>query len=55
LSVLRDGEEIAKLIVTGVEANTSAANIIPSSVKGDVTVSPGDKVVPLIEEGGEAK
>lgn len=55
LSVLRDGEEIAQLIVTGVEANTSAANIIPSSVKGDVTVSPGDKVVPLTEEGGEAK
>jgi hypothetical protein len=52
LSVLRDGEEIAQLIVTGVEANTSAANIIPSSVKGDVTVSPGDKVVPLT---GEAK
>jgi hypothetical protein len=24
-------------------------------VKGDVTVSPGDKVVPLTEEGGEAK
>ncbi|MDB4500757.1 hypothetical protein N9224_01095 [Akkermansiaceae bacterium] len=51
LSVLRGGEEIAQLIVTGVEPNSAAANIIPSSVKGDQTVSPGDKVVPLqVEE-----
>ena len=53
LSVMRGGEEIAQLIVTGVEANSSAANIIPSSVKGDVTVSPGDTVVPADAE--EAK
>ena len=46
LSVKRGGEEVAQLLVTGVEANTAAANIIPSSVKGDVTVSPGDTVVP---------
>lgn len=50
LSVQRGGEEIAQLIVTGVEANSAAANIIPSSVIADVTVSPGDTVVPLAEE-----
>lgn len=50
LSVLRGGEEIAQLIVTGVEPNSAAANIIPSSVKGDHIVSPGDKVVPLQAE-----
>ncbi|MGJ8696120.1 MAG: hypothetical protein ACSHYF_07365 [Verrucomicrobiaceae bacterium] len=50
LSVVRNGEEIAQLIVTGVEANTAAANIIPSSVKEGETVSPGDKVVPLEAE-----
>lgn len=53
LSVMRGGEEVAQLIVTGVEANTAAANIIPSSVKDDVTVSPGDTVVPASAE--EAK
>jgi len=50
LSVMRGGEEIAQLLVTGVEANTSAANIIPSSVKGGATVSPGDTVIPASEE-----
>lgn len=53
LSVLRGGEEIAQLIVTGVEPNSAAANIIPSSVKGDVTVSPGDTVVPIAEEAAQ--
>lgn len=54
LSVLRGGEEIAQLIVTGVEPNSAAANIIPSSVKVDQTVSPGDKVVPLQAEEKKA-
>lgn len=53
LSVQRGGEEIAQLIVTAVEPNSAAANIIPSSAKGDVSVSPGDTVVPLVED--EAK
>jgi DNA repair exonuclease SbcCD ATPase subunit len=50
LSVLREGEEIAQLLVTGVESTSAAANIIPSSLNGDVTVNPGDTVVPVAEE-----
>jgi len=47
LSVLRNGEEIGRLEVTAVEANSSSANIIPSSLKGDTSLSIGDVVVPV--------
>ena len=47
LSVLNNGEEIAQLRVTAVEANSSSANIIPSSLKGDTSISIGDVVVPV--------
>ena len=47
LSVLNNGEEIAQLRVTAVEANSSSANIIPSSLKGDASISIGDVVVPV--------
>lgn len=47
LSVLNNGEEIAQLRVTAVEANSSSANIIPSSLKGDTSISIGDVVIPV--------
>ena len=47
LSVLRNGEEIAQIEVTAVEANSSSANIIPSSIKEDASISIGDVVVPV--------
>jgi hypothetical protein len=47
LSVLNNGEEIAQLRVTAVEANSSSANIIPSSLKADTSISIGDVVVPV--------
>ncbi|MGC6426519.1 MAG: hypothetical protein ACON5H_05920 [Akkermansiaceae bacterium] len=50
LSVQREGEEIAQLIVTGVEPNSAAASLIPTSIKDGVSVSPGDTVVPLAED-----
>lgn len=46
LDVVRDGETIAKLLVTAVERNTASASIIPDTVKADTTVSTGDLVVP---------
>lgn len=50
LSVLRNGEEIAQLRVTAVEANSSSANIIPSSIKEETSISIGDVVVPADKE-----
>ena len=50
LSVVRDGEEIAKLIVTTVELTSSAADIDPDSVADGVTVQAGDKVVAKMPE-----
>jgi hypothetical protein len=47
LSVQRNGEEIAQIQVTAVEANSSSANIIPSSLKGDSSISIGDIVIPV--------
>ena len=45
LSVMRDGAEIAKLIVTTVELTTAAADIDPDSLADGMTVQAGDKVV----------
>lgn len=50
LKVVRGDEEIARLIVSAVEANTAAANIIPSSITGDNDIAIGDVVVPLEDE-----
>ena len=47
LSVLNNGKEIAQLRVTAVEANSSSADIIPSSLKGDISISIGDVVIPV--------
>lgn len=54
LSVLRDGEEIAKLIVTTVELTSSAADIDPDSLEAGVTVQAGDTVVAKVPENAEA-
>lgn len=45
LEVVRDGETIAKLQVSSVEANSASASIVPDSVKDDVLMVPGDRVV----------
>ena len=45
LDVVRDGEVIGKLIVTTVEATSSAADIIPDSVPSGMSVFSGDSVV----------
>lgn len=47
LSVMKNGEEIARLTVTAVEANSASANIIPSSIKEEASISIGDVVVPV--------
>jgi len=49
LDVVRGDEVIAKLLVTAVERNTASASIIPDTVKEDVTISPGDLVVPGVK------
>jgi hypothetical protein len=46
LDVMRDGETIAKLLVTAVESTTSSASIVPDSIAADVTLMVGDRVVP---------
>ena len=46
LAVVRDGEPIAQLLVTSVESNSASASIVPDSVKEDVTLMVGDRVVP---------
>lgn len=46
LNVVRDGETIAKLLVTAVEAGSSSASIVPDSLAPDVTLQVGDRVIP---------
>ncbi|MEO7101292.1 MAG: hypothetical protein ABI162_18210 [Luteolibacter sp.] len=46
LDVVRDGQVIAKLLVTAVESGTASASIIPDSIAPDVTLMVGDRVVP---------
>lgn len=52
LDVVRDGNVIAKLLVTAVERNTASASIIPDSVAKDTTLMVGDKVVPSASQLG---
>lgn len=49
LDVVRDDEVIAKLLVTAVERGTSSASIIPDTVKADITIQTGDRVVPGVK------
>jgi len=53
LDVVRDGETIAKLLVTAVESNTSSASIVPDSIAQDVTLMVGDRVVPGQKAAGK--
>ena len=53
LKVVRGDRPIAELIVTAVEANSAAANIVPSSVNPDEQISVGDVVVPAEDLEGE--
>ena len=45
LDVVRDGETIARLLVTAVESRSASATIIPDSIAQDVTLMVGDSVV----------
>jgi uncharacterized protein YoxC len=46
LDVVRDGEVVAKLRVSSVEAGRSAAEIVPDSLAPDTVLMVGDRVVP---------
>jgi len=46
LNVVRNGETIAKLLVTAVESSSASASIVPDSMGADVTLMVGDRVVP---------
>jgi len=46
LNVVRDGNTVAKLLVTAVESNSSSASIVPDSMAQDATLMVGDRVVP---------
>lgn len=46
LNVVRDGQTIAKLLVTAVESSSASASIVPDSLAGDTTLMVGDQVVP---------
>ncbi|MCX8497202.1 MAG: hypothetical protein ORN51_13560 [Akkermansiaceae bacterium] len=46
LNVVRDGEVVAKLLVTTVESNSSSASIIPDSTGSNVALAVGDFVSP---------
>jgi peptidoglycan hydrolase CwlO-like protein len=49
LDVVRDGDVIAKLLVTAVESRSASATIIPDSIVADVTLMVGDMVVPSVK------
>jgi hypothetical protein len=46
LDVVRDGETIAKLLVTAVETGSASASIVPDSLASNVTLRVGDHVIP---------
>ena len=46
LDVIRNGDTIAKLLVTAVESNTASASIIPDSMAEGTNLMAGDQVVP---------
>jgi superfamily I DNA and RNA helicase len=45
LDVVRNGETVAKLLVTAVESGTASASIVPDSMSSDATLMVGDRVV----------
>lgn len=46
LNVVRNGETVAKLLVTAVESSSASASIVPDSLASDATLMVGDRVVP---------
>lgn len=44
LNVVRDGQVIAKLLVTAVESGSASASIVPDSLAPDTTLMVGDRV-----------
>jgi DNA polymerase III epsilon subunit-like protein len=46
VDVVRDGEVVAKLRVSSVEAGRAAAEIVPDSLAQDTVLMVGDRVVP---------
>lgn len=44
LNVVRDGQVIAKLLVTAVESGSATASIVPDSLAADTTLMVGDRV-----------
>ncbi|MBN8456832.1 MAG: hypothetical protein J0M04_03235 [Verrucomicrobia bacterium] len=55
LEVVRDGQPIAKLLVSAVENNTASASIVPNSLAQDAVLMVGDKVVPTSKPVEPAK
>lgn len=45
LDVVRNGQTVAKLLVTAVESGTASASIVPDSMSSDATLMVGDRVV----------
>jgi DNA repair exonuclease SbcCD ATPase subunit len=54
LNVIRNGQTIARLLVTAVETSSSSASIVPDSMSGDVTLMVGDQVVPGVSDSKTA-
>lgn len=54
LNVVRDGDVVAKLYVTAVEASSAAADIIPDSLAADTVLMSGDEVVPAKKDEAAA-
>ena len=50
LNVVRNDSVIAKLLVSGVEATSASASIVPDSIDDGATLMVGDRVVPGIKE-----
>ena len=50
LNVVRNDSVIAQLLVSGVEATSASASIIPDSIADGATLMVGDRVVPGIKE-----
>ncbi len=55
LDVVRDGETIARLLVTAVEGRSASASIIPDSLAVDTTLMVGDRVMPASKDSKEKK
>ncbi len=55
LNVVRNDAVVAQLLVSGVEATTASASIVPDSIDDGATLMVGDRVVPGIKETKSAK